>query len=495
MSNSINDTVGMVSQIVGGEDELKDLLTNSTLSKEDIKLLEDNNVLSGNFKLSDMVSTSVKTSIIETLKKEPQILEYIYTSDSTTIKKKIVTEAYTGYEAEVIASMEDMIQKDLAAEADGKDIMYSGFIEAIREQLSFSDINNRIFDITIDGVRYYIKDDYLNSLRTLEGDNKYNLYSLNALKIEKALSEVMTPNTPYVRKDDSEKEYEKEVEENSLEINTRIQSFSFLLIELFKIQIEEFNMFCHKYAYKSIVGELFSVDSMVAELANYMISRTSRTAKGKKRNRNTSIGYYKQKLLKRISKKIGDNYNSDIETDILDMLNDTSNMYKIQYKLSCKAPEDSFDIAEELEKARNNDIIISKEMDEILTYIIIRAYYLGFTGTVSLGSIPAIQYALYQPIDNNYIGKYLFLVSMLAQHVKAIGGFIKMIDINTWTTDVLPVKIQLDKEIFPEKYTALEQNEAIAKKIEDEIAASKEEAGVDLPDAGDTTSNTETVII
>ncbi len=476
MNDPIKETLGIMTQIAGGEEDLKDMLANSsTLSKEDIQLLEENNVLSGNFKLTDMVSSSVRTSLIELLKSEPQILEYIYTSDSTIIKKKIVEEAYPGHELEVRATMEQMIQEDLATSAAGLDVTHAGFIEAIREQLSFGDINNRIFDLTIDGIRYYIKDEFLNPLRKLEGDAKYHLYSLNALNIEKALADVMTPATPYVRKDDSEEEYDKETEENSVDVSTRIQSFSFLLLELFKVQVEEFNMFCHKYAYKSIISELFTVEPMVTELAGYMISKNTRQAKGKKRNRHTGIGYYKQKLLKRISKKIGDNYTPDIETDILDMLNDTSNMYKIQYKLALKSSEDTFDIEAELEKARNNDIIVDKEIDELLTFSIIRAYYLGFTSTVSLGSIPAIQYALYQPIDNNYIGKQLFLVSMVAQHVNEIGGFTEMISLDVWTKDVMPVIAQLEREIFPERYTTLEKNEETIKKIEAEIASSKED--------------------
>lgn len=483
MNDPIKETLDIMSQITGGEENLKDMLTNSsTLSKEDIQLLEDNNVLSGNFKLSDMVTNSVRVSLVELLKNEPQILEYIYTSDSTIIKKKIVEEAYPGQELEMRARMEQMIQEDLAAAEEQPGLhdihAYAGFIEAIREQLNFGDINNRIFDLTIDGVRYYIKDEFLNPLRKLEGDNKYHLYSLNALNIEKALSDVMMPTTPYVRKDDSEQEYDKETEENSNDVNARIQSFSFLLIELFKVQVEEFNMFCHKYAYKSIIGELFAVEPMVSELAGYMVSRNTRQAKGKKRNRHTGIGYYKQKLLKRISKKIGDNYTPDIETDILDMLNDTSNMYKIQYKLSRKLSEDTFDIEAELEKARNNDIIVDKEIDELLTFSIIRAYYLGFTSTVSLGSIPAIQYALYQPIDNNYIGKQLFLVAMVAQHVNEIGGFTEMIPLDVWTKDVIPVIAQLEKEIFPERYTTLEKNEETVKKIEAEIASSKEDTEI-----------------
>lgn len=491
MNDPIKETLDIMSQITGGEENLKDMLTNSsTLSKEDIQLLEDNNVLSGNFKLSDMVTNSVRVSLVELLKNEPQILEYIYTSDSTIIKKKIVEEAYPGHELEMRARMEQMIQEDLAAAEEQPGLhdihAYAGFIEAIREQLNFGDINNRIFDLTIDGVRYYIKDEFLNPLRKLEGDNKYHLYSLNALNIEKALSDVMMPTTPYVRKDDSEQEYDKETEENSNDVNARIQSFSFLLIELFKVQVEEFNMFCHKYAYKSIIGELFAVEPMVSELAGYMVSRNTRQAKGKKRNRHTGIGYYKQKLLKRISKKIGDNYTPDIETDILDMLNDTSNMYKIQYKLSCKLSEDTFDIEAELEKARNNDIIVDKEIDELLIFSIIRAYYLGFTSTVSLGSIPAIQYALYQPIDNNYIGKQLFLVAMVAQHVNEIGGFTEMISLDVWTKDVIPVIAQLEKEIFPERYTTLEKNEETVKKIEAEIASSKEDIG---------TSDVETVTV
>lgn len=491
MNDPIKETLDIMSQITGGEENLKDMLTNSsTLSKEDIQLLEDNNVLSGNFKLSDMVTNSVRVSLVELLKNEPQILEYIYTSDSTIIKKKIVEEAYPGHELEMRARMEQMIQEDLAAAEEQPGLhdihAYAGFIEAIREQLNFGDINNRIFDLTIDGVRYYIKDEFLNPLRKLEGDNKYHLYSLNALNIEKALSDVMMPTTPYVRKDDSEQEYDKETEENSNDVNARIQSFSFLLIELFKVQVEEFNMFCHKYAYKSIIGELFAVEPMVSELAGYMVSRNTRQAKGKKRNRHTGIGYYKQKLLKRISKKIGDNYTPDIETDILDMLNDTSNMYKIQYKLSLKLSEDTFDIEAELEKARNNDIIVDKEIDELLIFSIIRAYYLGFTSTVSLGSIPAIQYALYQPIDNNYIGKQLFLVAMVAQHVNEIGGFTEMISLDVWTKDVIPVIAQLEKEIFPERYTTLEKNEETVKKIEAEIASSKEDIG---------TSDVETVTV
>ena len=491
MNDPIKETLDIMSQITGGEENLKDMLTNSsTLSKEDIQLLEDNNVLSGNFKLSDMVTNSVRVSLVELLKNEPQILEYIYTSDSTIIKKKIVEEAYPGHELEMRARMEQMIQEDLAAAEEQPGLhdihAYAGFIEAIREQLNFGDINNRIFDLTIDGVRYYIKDEFLNPLRKLEGDNKYHLYSLNALNIEKALSDVMMPTTPYVRKDDSEQEYDKETEENSNDVNARIQSFSFLLIELFKVQVEEFNMFCHKYAYKSIIGELFAVEPMVSELAGYMVSINTRQAKGKKRNRHTGIGYYKQKLLKRISKKIGDNYTPDIETDILDMLNDTSNMYKIQYKLSLKLSEDTFDIEAELEKARNNDIIVDKEIDELLTFNIIRAYYLGFTSTVSLGSIPAIQYALYQPIDNNYIGKQLFLVAMVAQHVNEIGGFTEMISLDVWTKDVIPVIAQLEKEIFPERYTTLEKNEETVKKIEAEIASSKEDIG---------TSDVETVTV
>ena len=279
MNDPIKETLGIMTQIAGGEEDLKDMLANSsTLSKEDIQLLEENNVLSGNFKLTDMVSSSVRTSLIELLKSEPQILEYIYTSDSTIIKKKIVEEAYPGHELEVRATMEQMIQEDLATSAAGLDVTHAGFIEAIREQLSFGDINNRIFDLTIDGIRYYIKDEFLNPLRKLEGDAKYHLYSLNALNIEKALADLMTPATPYVRKDDSEEEYDKEIEENSIDVSTRIQSFSFLLLELFKVQVEEFNMFCHKYAYKSIISELFTVEPMVTELAGYMISKNTRQA-------------------------------------------------------------------------------------------------------------------------------------------------------------------------------------------------------------------------
>ena len=105
--------------------------------------------------------------------------------------------------------------------------------------------NNKKFNIIVKDyekdVAYYItnekfevcniKDEFLNPLRKLEGDAKYHLYSLNALNIEKALADVMTPATPYVRKDDSEEEYDKETEENSVDVSTRIQSFSFLLLK------------------------------------------------------------------------------------------------------------------------------------------------------------------------------------------------------------------------------------------------------------------------
>ena len=244
-----------------------------TINDEEKEMLEKYDILNtGMAGINKAVEDVYKGELSKFIEQEIEILNTLYTSSPDEIKLRRLVEtdkgdidnkrqSYTNY------SLDEQFMNDESN---------IGVLTYLKEELELA--NNTIdnYTITVDNVKYYLKDLYLSLMDEKEVDNVYRLFTPNVKLIKEVLLESFKIEDIKEEDEDGNVKPIAEMRKEVGTIDTKIDTYLYLLSFPTKIEVENYTEFTSKYAYVTAIHIIFNEEEVISDFIS-------------------ELGYYKSK--------------------------------------------------------------------------------------------------------------------------------------------------------------------------------------------------------
>ena len=268
-----------------------------TLSEDEKKILIEGIDENGNIEFNKITMAALKKAVNDTFNNEEsnlkKLLPYLYTTDKDSIKHPI-----------------------------------------------------EILDVTVDGITYYLKDDFKRLAISGEGDSKYEFYLSDASKMHISLEQVKILNS----------------EEKDIKLDIFLEYLG-ILQEVEKILEEDYIRFITNNAYVTAIDEVYENTDLIKQISKSLDNR-KRDKKYNKRDYSILKGYFFKKMFKHMK-----DVPKDLVTDFSELLDSIADMFILAYERNVIRVEKS--IEEHVKDINEKNYVISKNKAILLSYLVI----------------------------------------------------------------------------------------------------------------------------
>ena len=225
-----------------------------TINDEEKELLDKYDILkTGMAGINKAVEDVYKGELSKFVEKEIDILNTLYTSSPSDIKLRRLVETDEG---DLAKKEKEYTEYSLDDEFMSDDANF-GILTYLREELELGSKVIENYTVTVDNVKYYLKDLYLSLMDEKEGDNTYRLFTPNIKVIKESLLDALKITDIKSTDDDGEYKGREAISSEVNVIDTKIDTYLYLLSFPTKIEIENYTEFTSKYAYVTAIHLLF----------------------------------------------------------------------------------------------------------------------------------------------------------------------------------------------------------------------------------------------
>ena len=268
-----------------------------TLSEDEKKILIEGIDENGNIEFNKITMGALKKAVNDTFNNEEsnlkKLLPYLYTTDKDSIKHPI-----------------------------------------------------EILDVTVDGITYYLKDDFKRLAISGEGDSKYEFYLSDASKMHISLEQVKILNS----------------EEKDIKLDVFLEYLG-ILQEVEKILEEDYIRFITNNAYVTAIDEVYENTELIKQISKSLDNR-KRDRKYNKRDYSILKGFFFKKMFKNTK-----GVPKDLVTDFSELLDSIADMFILAYERNVIRVEKS--IEEQVKEINEKNYVISKNKAILLSYLVI----------------------------------------------------------------------------------------------------------------------------
>ena len=203
-----------------------------------------------------------------------------------------------------------------------------------------------ILDITVEGINYYLKDEFKRLAISGEGDEKYEFYLSDASKMHISLEPI------------------KILDENGKDIKINIfLEYLGILQEVEKVLEEEYIKFITNNAYKTAIDEIYDNTELIKKLSK-AFDINKRDKKYTKRDYSVLKGFF----FKRMFKNVKDLPRS-LATDFSDLLDSIVDMFILAYERNVVRVDKTME--EHVNDINEKNYVISKNEVLVISYLVI----------------------------------------------------------------------------------------------------------------------------
>lgn len=376
-----------------------------TINDEEKEMLEKYDILNtGMAGINKAVEDVYKGELSKFIEQEIEILNTLYTSSPDEIKLRRLVEtdkgdidnkrqSYTNY------SLDEQFMNDESN---------IGVLTYLKEELELA--NNTIdnYTITVDNVKYYLKDLYLSLMDEKEGDNVYRLFTPNVKLIKEVLLETFKIEDIKEEDEDGNVKPIAEMRKEVGTIDTKIDTYLYLLSFPTKIEVENYTEFTSKYAYVTAIHIIFNeeevISDFISELGYY---KSKYNSKGLNKIDYISNRTSQRHMIKGALKDIDKRNSYEAFAGLTELVDDTSRLFLIA--LSSFINKNS-DIDGLITKTQQKQPLFDKDLTFLIESVVIKRYRKGFNNGI-LKLIPSLYSTMYDTLDRNYFFTIFFSLS------------------------------------------------------------------------------------
>ena len=303
-----------------------------TLSEDEKKILIEGIDENGNIEFNKITIGALKKAVNDTFNNEDnnlkKLLPYLYTTDKDSIKHPI-----------------------------------------------------EVLDVTVDGITYYLKDDFKRLAISGEGDSKYEFYLSDASKMHMSLEQVKILNS----------------EEKDIKLDIFLEYLG-ILQEVEKILEEDYIRFITNNAYVTAIDEVYENTELIKKLSKSLDNR-KRDRKYNKRDYSVLKGFFFKKMLKNTK-----GVPKDLVTGFSELLDSIADMFILAYERNVVRVEKS--IEEHVKDINEKNYVISKNKAILLSYLVISDLMHVYKDPSKRWTFVSIENEIYNKnVDESYLYK------------------------------------------------------------------------------------------
>ena len=303
-----------------------------SLSEDEKKILIEGMDENGNIEFNKITMGALKKAVNDTFNKEDsdlrKLLPYLYTTDKDSVKHPI-----------------------------------------------------EILDVTVDGITYYLKDDFKRLAISGEGDSKYEFYLSDASKMHMSLEQVKILNS----------------EEKDIKLDIFLEYLG-ILQEVEKILEEDYIRFITNNAYVTAIDEVYENTDLIKQISKSLDNR-KRDKKYSKRDYSILKGYFFKKMFKNTK-----GVPKDLVTDFSELLDSIADMFILAYERNVIRVEKS--IEEHVKDINEKNYVISKNKAILLSYLVISDLMHVYKDPSKRWTFVSIENEIYNKnVDESYLYK------------------------------------------------------------------------------------------
>ena len=406
-ASSLNDIVELTNE-QQAEMNMMELIKKDlypTINNEEKELLDKYDILkTGMAGINKAVEDVYKGELSKFVEKEIDILNTLYTSSPSDIKLRRLVETDEG---DLAKKEKEYTEYSLDDEFMSDDANF-GILTYLREELELGSKVIENYTVTVDNVKYYLKDLYLSLMDEKEGDNTYRLFTPKIKVIKESLLDALKITD--IKSTDEDGEY-KGREAISSEVNvidTKIDTYLYLLSFPTKIEIENYTEFTSKYAYVTAIHLLFNEEEVLedfTEILGYYKSKYNKDATIKIDYKNNRI--VQSHMIKGALKDVDKRNSYEAYAGLTELVDDTARLLLIA--LSAIINKNS-DINGLITQTQEKKPLFDRDLEFLIESHIIKRYRKGFNNGI-LKLIPSLYSTMYNTLDKNYFFTVFFSLS------------------------------------------------------------------------------------
>ena len=241
-----------------------------------------------------------------------------------------------------------------------------------------------------------------------EGDNTYRLFTPNIKVIKESLLDALKITDIKSTDDDGEYKGREAISSEVNVIDTKIDTYLYLLSFPTKIEIENYTEFTSKYAYVTAIHLLFNEEEVLedfTEILGYYKSKYNKDATIKIDYKNNRI--VQSHMIKGALKDVDKKNSYEAYAGLTELVDDTARLLLIA--LSAFINKNS-DINGLITQTQEKKPLFDRDLEFLIESLIIKRYRKGFNNGI-LKLIPSLYSTMYNTLDKNYFFTVFFSLS------------------------------------------------------------------------------------
>ena len=238
-----------------------------------------------------------------------------------------------------------------------------------------------VLDVTVDGITYYLKDDFKRLAISGEGDSKYEFYLSDAAKMHISLEQVKILNS----------------EEKDVKLDVFLEYLG-ILQEVEKILEEDYIRFITNNAYVTAIDEVYENTELIKNLSKSLDNR-KRDRKYNKRDYSVLKGFFFKKMFKNTK-----GVPKDLVTDFSEPLDSIADMFILAYERNVVRVDKTME--EHVKDINEKNYVISKNKAILLSYLVISDLMHVYKDPSKRWTFVSIENEIYNKnVDDSYLYK------------------------------------------------------------------------------------------
>lgn len=238
-----------------------------------------------------------------------------------------------------------------------------------------------VLDVTVDGITYYLKDDFKRLAISGEGDKKYEFYLSDAAKMHISLEQVKILNS----------------EEKDIKLDVFLEYLG-ILQEVEKILEEDYIRFITNNAYVTAIDEVYENTELIKKLSKSLDNR-KRDRKYNKRDYSVLKGFFFKKMFKNTK-----GVPKDLVTDFSDLLDSIADMFILAYERNVVRVDKNME--EHVKDINEKNYVISKNKAIMISYLVISDLMHVYKDHSKRWTFVSIENEIYNKnVDDSYLYK------------------------------------------------------------------------------------------
>ena len=238
-----------------------------------------------------------------------------------------------------------------------------------------------VLDVTVDGITYYLKDDFKRLAISGEGDSKYEFYLSDAAKMHISLEQVKILNS----------------EEKDIKLDVFLEYLG-ILQEVEKILEEDYIRFITNNAYVTAIDEVYENTELIKKLSKSLDNR-KRDRKYNKRDYSVLKGFFFKKMFKNTK-----GVPKDLVTDFSELLDSIADMFILAYERNVVRVDKTME--EHVKDINEKNYVISKNKAILLSYLVISDLMHVYKDPSKRWTFVSIENEIYNKnVDDSYLYK------------------------------------------------------------------------------------------